>query len=103
MDNIVFQDPLPKNQASLSIQEKKDKKKTRGPQVPPDFLAVEVSSDRQMAVWLEPGDGHTDALMCYVVAGNEWNRKTFVGQSIRFQGLRRSPAGALETGKRTPT
>ena len=100
MDNIIFKDPLPKDQASSSIQEKKDKKLRSGPQIPPDFLAVEVSSDRQMNVWLRSDNSHSDNLTCFVVAGHEWNRKTVVRQRICFQGLRVPLADADEAGKR---
>ena len=103
MDNIVFQNISPKDQTSLSIQQKKDKKVKRVPQDPPDFLAVELSSDQQMNVWLERGNSSPNALTCLVVVGNEWNRKTFVTQSISFQGLRSRLAGSYKTGKRTPT
>ena len=103
MDNIVFQDLFPKDQASLYIHEKEDKKVTPGSEKPPDFLAVEVSSGRQMNVWLERGDSPTNALMCLIVAGNEWNKKTFVRQSISFEGFRSPLAGAYETGRRAPT
>ncbi len=102
MDDIVFQDLLPTYQAFSSSQENEDKKVTPGPQVPPDFLAVELSSGQQKSVWLEWGDSRTDALTCFVVAGNEWNRKTFIRQSITLQGLCSPLAGACETGKRTP-
>ena len=102
MNDIVFQDLLAKDQASSSSQENEDKKVAPGPQFPPDFLAVELSSGRQMSVRLEWGDCRTDAVPCFVVAGNEWNRKAFVPQSISFQGLRSPLAGAYETGKRTP-
>ena len=103
MDNLVFQNILPKDQASFSIQEKKDKKVKSVPQGPPDFLAVELSSDQQMNVWLERWNSSPNALTCLVVAGNEWNRKTFVTQSISFQGLRSPLASSYETSKRTPT
>ena len=101
MNDIVFQDPLPKDQASSYSQEDEDEV-SPGPQVPPDFLAVAVSSGRQMSVWLKWGDSRADALTCFVVAGNEWNRKTFIRQSISFQGLRSPLAGGYGIGKRTP-
>ena len=100
MDNILFQNPLPKDQALPSIQEKEDGKVTSDPQIPPDFLAVEVSSGRQMNVWLRSGDNYSDALAYFVVVGHEWNRKTLVNQSIIFEGLRIPLAGADEAGKR---
>ena len=100
MDNILFQNPLPKDQALSSIQEKEDGKVTRDPQISPDFLAVEVSSGRQMNVWLRSEDSCSDALTCFVVAGHEWNRKTLVEKSISFEGLRIPLAGADEAGKR---
>ena len=100
MDNIIFQDPLPKDQASLSIQEREHKKLRPNPQIPPDFLAVEVSSDRQMNVWLQSGNNRRDTLTCFAVAGHEWNRKTVFNQSISFQGLRVPLASADEAGKR---
>ena len=99
MDNILFQDPLPKDQALSSIQ-KEDGKATSDPQIPPDFLAVEVSSGRRMNIWLRSGDSFSDALTCFVVAGHEWNRKTLVEKSISFEGLRIPLAGADEAGKR---
>ena len=102
MDDIVFQDLLPKDQAASSDQEHEDKKVTPGPRVPPDFLAVDLSSGQRTSVWLEWGDSRTDTLMCFIIAGNELNRKTFVPQSVRFQGLRSSLAGTYESGKRTP-
>ena len=99
MNNIVFQDPWPKDQVMSSFQEKekKDEKVTSDPQVPPDFLAVEVSSGRQMNVWLRSGDSRSDSLTCFVVAGHEWNRKTFEYQSFRFEGLRVPLAGMHDT------
>ena len=100
MDNIVFQDPLPKDQASSSIQEKENKKVILSPPIPPDFLAVDVSSDRQMNVWLRSGNNRSDTLTCFVVAGHEWNRKTVFNQSITFEGLRIPLASADEVGKR---
>ena len=99
MDNIIFQDPLPKDQASSSIQEKKDRKLRSGPQMPPDFVAVEVSSDRQTNVWLRSDNSHSDNLTCFAIAGHEWNRKTVVSQMICFQGLRVPLAGADEADK----
>ena len=99
MDNIIFQNPLPEDQALSAIQEKEDRKVTSDPQISPDFLAVEVSSSRQMNVWLRSGDS-SDALTCFVVAGHEWNRKTLVNKSISFKGLHVPLAGADKAGKR---
>ena len=100
IDNIGLQDPLPKDQASYSTQEKEDPNTTPGSQIHPDFVAVEVSSDRQMNVWLRSGDSRSDALTFLVVAGHEWNRKTVVNGSLSFQGLCVPLAGAYESGKR---
>lgn len=87
MDNIVFLEPLPDNLAS-SITTDKD----NGTQHPPtpDFLAVEVSSDKQMEVWLRSSDrsNRSPAVTCLVVAGHEFNRKTFVAdRNVIFSGL----------------
>lgn len=100
MDNIVFQDPLPRDQALSSIQEKENVKVTSVFQVSPDFLAMEVSSGRQMNVRLCSEDSRSHALTCFVVAGHEWNRKTLVNQSISFEGLHVPLAGADGAGKR---
>ena len=86
MDNILFQDPLPSDEALLSIQEGENVEVLSDSQAPPDFLAVEVSSGRQMDVWLRAQDW-CDDLTCYVVAGHESNRKTLVDVCINFIGL----------------
>lgn len=97
MDNIVLLEPLRRDPASLVVKEKAAKsnsrpsvrRKTRvqDPQVPPDFLAVELSSARHMDVWFNPGGGSSDALECVIVAGRELNRKSCARQGIKFQGL----------------
>lgn len=85
MDDVIFLEPLPKDPASLITDDEE-----KGPQNPSptsDFLAVEISSGQQMEILLHPGRD-SDALTCLVVAGNEWNRKTYVTNSaVRFQGL----------------
>ena len=100
MDNIVFQDPLPRDQVLSSIEENQNVNVTDDPQISPDFLAVEVSSGRHMNVRLRLWDRRCDALTCFVVAGHEWNRKTLVNQKISFEGLHVPLAGADEAGKR---
>ena len=97
MDNIVLLEPLPKDPDSSDTQEKE--KKTRKPHPLPDFLALEVSSDRQMEVWLRPEYSRNDGLECFIVAGKEWNKKTFANLGVKFQGLRVPLPGADETGK----
>lgn len=99
MDNIVFLEPLP-NDPALLIPKGEDKG-TQDPLPSPDFLAVEVFSDRQMEVWLHSGGGLGDALECLVVAGYEWNRKTYVAnESVRFRGLCVSTPRADKARKR---
>ena len=49
MDNITFLEPLADEPALFINGEKEDG--IHGPQPLPDFLAVDVSSDRQMGVW----------------------------------------------------
>ena len=58
-----------------------------GPQSLPDFLAVDVSSDRQMGVWFRSGNGGGNALTCFIVAGNERHRRPFANCRVDFQGL----------------
>ena len=100
MDNIVFQDPLPRHQALSSIQEKENSEVTSDPQTPPDFLATEVSSGHQMDIWLRSESRFHKAPTFLVVAGHEWNRKTVVEQSISFEGLRIPLASANDAGER---
>ena len=100
MDNIVFQDPLPKDQALSSIQEKGNVEVRSNPQTPPDFLAVEVSSGRQMDVWLRSENEFSNAPTCFAVAGHEWNRKTVVNQRISFEGLSIPLASVDDAGER---
>ena len=97
MDNIVFLEPLPRKPA-LSVTQEKEKN-TRDSQRPPDFLAVEVSSDRQMDVWLHLGRSNVEGLECFIVAGKELNRKTFAIPSVTFQGLHVPLPGADKAGK----
>ena len=97
MDNVVFLEPLPRDPSSLIIKEKVEESnpqrrrrtnnRVQGPQPLPDFLAVELSSARHMDVWFNSGDGSNDALVSYIVAGCELNRKSFAGHGVRFQGL----------------
>lgn len=100
MDNIVVLEPLPRDPASLLNQEKKEKSnpqpwrrrnnRVQGPPLPPDFLAVDLSSARHMDVWSNPDDGSnssSDTLTCLIVAGRELNRKSFAGDGVKFQGL----------------
>ena len=99
-DNIVLLEPLPKEHASL-ITDEEEKEKTIGSSHPPaDFLAVDLSSDRQMEVLLRSGTSRGDALNCRVVAGKEWNRKTYVNHSISFLGLRVPTVDADKAGQR---
>ncbi|CAD6576770.1 MAG: hypothetical protein ASARMPRED_007875 [Alectoria sarmentosa] len=111
MDNVVFLEPLPRDQASLLIKEKVEKSnpqpwrrrnnRVKGPQPLPDFLATELSSARHMDVWFNSGDGNSDGLTCLMVAGCELNRKSFAGHNVRFQGLCVPiPPEADEVGKR---
>ena len=53
MDKIVFLEPLPDDQALFINQEKEDG--IQGPQPLPHFIAVDLSSDRQMGVWFGSG------------------------------------------------
>ncbi len=98
MDNIVFLEPLPKDLAS-SITKEKEKGRL-DPQPLPDFLAVEVSSDRQMNVWFGSRHMRGDALTCCIVTGSEWNRKTFINHGVVFQGLCASLPEDEGAGKR---
>lgn len=84
MDNIVFLEP-PERDPALSISREKEED-THDPQPRPDFLAVEVSSNRQMDVWLRIHQTHNEDLDCLIVAGKELNRKTY-DLSVVFQGL----------------
>ena len=96
MDNVAFLEPSPDNPASLIAKEEDEV--TQGS---PDFLALEVSSDRQMKVWLRSRGGGSDALNCLIVAGNEFNRKTYVvDRAIVFSGLRVPAPKADTAGKR---
>lgn len=98
MDNVAFLEPLPDNPASLTTKEEDEVT-----QDPPDFLALEVSSDRQMNVWLRSRGGGSDALECLIVAGRESNRKTYVvGRAIVFLGLR-VPAPEIDTASKSET
>lgn len=96
MDNIVFLEPLPRNPALPVSQE--EEKNTHDPPRPPDFLAVEVSSDRQMDVWLQFSTGPLVALPYLVVAGKELNRKTFARFTVFIRGLHIPLPGADEAG-----
>ena len=97
MDNIVLLEPLRRDPASLVVKEKaaksnsrpsvRRKKRVQDPQVPPDFLAVELSSARHMDVWFNPRGGSSEALECVIVAGRDLNRKSCARQGIKFQGL----------------
>ena len=78
-DNVVLLEVVPKDSAPC-ITENRGRRK-RKPLPPPDFLAVEVSSDQQMKVWIGSSDVPGDALTCLVIAGHEWNRKTYVEDS----------------------
>ena len=105
MDDLEFLEPLPQDQVTASSP----KKKTRDCQPQPDFLAMDMASDRRMDVSLRSGNNYRsgnscgDALTCSVVAGKEWNKKTFANTCIVFQGLRLPLAGADETGNREPS
>ena len=100
MDDIVFLEP-PREGTVSAITKSEGGRTQRIP--PPDFLAVEVSSDKQMNVWLSSNYGRDDdhAVTCLVVAGYGFNRKTYVAnRDIVFSGLR-VPSPETETaGKR---
>ena len=81
LDNIAFLEPLPGHPTPSTI---KDMSASHSPS-PPDFLAVEMVSGRQMEVRLNSGG--RDALTFFIVAGNEWNRKSFANFKVKFQGL----------------
>lgn len=98
MDDVVFLEPLPSDPAS-SVK-KDEEEGTQSSPPASDFLAVEVSSGRQMEVWLRSGRVG-DSVTCLVIAGNVWNRKTYVpNRGVRFQGLCLPVPWAEEAGKR---
>lgn len=98
MDNLAFLEPLPDNPASLITKEEDEVT-----QYPPDFLALEVSSDREMKVWLRSPGGYSDSLNCLIVAGHTFNRKTYVVDgTIVFSGLR-VPAPETDTASKRET
>lgn len=96
MDNVVFLEPLSTDTASLIT---KDEGKDKQGHLTPDFLAVEISSDQRMEVWLRPSS-RGDGLKCLVVAGSEWNRKTYVAENgVEFGGLRVPAPGTKKASK----
>ena len=98
MDTVVFLEPLPDDPASLITKEADETA-----QDPPNLLPLEVSSGRQMKVWLRSRGGGSDALTCLIVAGHEVHRKTYVvDRSIVFSGLR-VPAPETETASKPKT
>lgn len=98
MDDVVFLEPLPNDPAS-SVN-KSEEEGTQGSPPASDFLAVEISSGRQMEVWLRSGRGG-DSLTCLIVVGNVWNRKTYIPNcGVRFQGLCLPTPWAEEAGER---
>ena len=93
-DNVVLLEPESSNSASLSW-DPINLART------PDFLAVEVSSGRQMEVMI-CDRGYSDRTTCLVVAGSEWNRKTYVPDcKVTFHGLSLpAPRRTRKVGKR---
>ena len=78
-DNVVLLEVAPKESAPCITENRGKRRRKSLP--PPDFLAVEISSDQQMKVWIGSSDIPGDALTCLVIAGHEWNRKTYVENS----------------------
>ena len=85
MDNIAFLEPLADDPTLFINKEKEDG--IHGPQTLPEFLAVDVSSDRQMGVWFRSGNGGGNPLTCFIVAGNERHRRSFANCESIFKGV----------------
>ena len=98
MDNIAFLEPLADDPAYFINKAKEDV--IHGPQPVPDFLAVDVSSDRQMGFWFRSGNGGGNPLTCLIIAGNAQHRRSFANCSVDFQGLCVPLPGADKAGKR---
>lgn len=98
MDNIVVLEPFTNGLTSTT-----SKDGHAGPPrslSSPNLLAMEISSRQQMEVLLRSGNSGHETLGFLVVAGNEWNRKTYVANGIvEFQGLCVTSPGAHNDGK----
>ena len=97
MDNIAFLEPLADDPTLFINKEKEDG--IHGHQTLPEFLAVDVSSDRQMGVLFRSGNGGGNPLTCFIVVGNERHRRSFANCRVEFQGLCVPPPGADKAGK----
>lgn len=98
MDNIAFLEPLADDPALFINGEKEDG--IHGSQPLPDFLTVDVSSDRQMGVWFRSGNSGGNPLTSFIVAGNERHRRPFANCRVDFQRLYVPHPGADKAGKR---
>lgn len=98
MDNIAFLEPLADEPAFFINGEKEDG--IHDPQPLPDFLAVDVSSDRQMGIWVRSGNNGGNPLTYLIVTENERHRRPFANCRVDFQGLSVPPPCADKAGKR---
>ena len=99
MENAVLLEVFSADTEPLTAHVTRKRPRIQTP--PPAFLAMELSSDRQMEVSLRSVAGpNDDVLKCLVVAVSDLNRKTYIdGCCVGIQGLH-IPAPKVEEPRR---